>query len=101
MSVIVVVRVPGDPSDLENYAAGPGGDVMRRISEAGRAAGAIRHTFAGGANEVMIIDEWPDGESFEKFFGGNPEIGDVMRDAGAQGAPEVSVYRKLSTPDQF
>ena len=101
MSVVVVVRVPGNPTDLENYAAGPGGDLMRQISDAGRAAGAIRHTFAGGTNEVLIIDEWPDEQSFQSFFGGHAEIGEVMQNAGAQGAPEISFYRKLATPDQF
>jgi hypothetical protein len=101
VSVIVVLRIPGNPADLEGYAAGPGGDVMRRIAEAGKAAGAIRHSFAGGDNEVLVIDEWPDEQSFQAFFASQPEIADVMRDGGAQGAPVTSFYRKLSTPDQF
>jgi hypothetical protein len=101
MSVIVVLRIPGNPADLEQYASGPGGDVMRRISEAGKAAGAIRHTFAGGDNEVLVIDEWPDEQSFQTFFESQSEIADVMRDGGAQGPPQTSFYRKLNTPDQF
>ena len=101
MAVMIVLRVPGNPSDLEKYAAGPGGDVMRRIAEAGKAAGAIRHTFAGGDNEILVIDEWPDEQSFQTFFAGQPEIADVMRGAGAQGPPVTTVYRKLDTPDQF
>ena len=101
MAVMVILRIPGDPTDLERYAAGPGGDIMRRISQAGQAAGAVRHTFAGGDDEVLIIDEWPDEQSFQAFFGSQAEIPDVMRDAGAKGAPHISVYRKLDTPDQF
>jgi hypothetical protein len=101
MSVIVILRIPGNPADLEGYAAGPGGDVMRRIAEAGKAAGAIRHTFAGSDNEVLVIDEWPDEQSFQGFFAGQPEIADVMRDGGAQGPPDIAFYRKLTTPDQF
>jgi hypothetical protein len=101
MSVIVILRIPGNPTDLERYAAGPGGEVMRRIAEAGKAAGAVRHSFAGGDNEVLVVDEWPDAEGFQAFFASQPEIADVMRDGGAQGAPEISVYRKLNTPDQF
>ena len=57
---------------------------MRRISDAGKAAGAIRHTFAGGDNEVLVIDKWPDEQSFQAFFASQPEIADVMRDGGAQ-----------------
>jgi heme-degrading monooxygenase HmoA len=101
MSVVVVMRVKGNPADLERYAAGPGGAVMKHISDAGKAAGAVRHTFAGGDNEVLVIDEWPDEQSFQAFFASQPEIADVMRDGGAQGAPETKFYRKLNTPDQF
>jgi heme-degrading monooxygenase HmoA len=101
MSVIVILRIPGNPSDLERYAAGPGGEVMQRIAEAGKAAGAVRHSFAGSDNEVLVVDEWPDEQSFQAFFASQPEIADVMRDGGAQGPPEISIYRKLSTPDQF
>jgi len=74
---------------------------MRRIAEAGRAAGAVRHTFAGGDNEVLVIDEWPDEQTFNAFFAGQAEIADVMRDGGAQGQPVTTIYRKLNTPDQF
>lgn len=101
MSVIVIVRVKGNPADLERYAAGPGGEVMKRIADAGKAAGAVRHSLAGGDGEVLVIDEWPDEQSFQQFFGGQAEIADVMRDGGAQGPPEITIYRKLDTPDQF
>jgi hypothetical protein len=101
MSIMVILRFPGDSADLERYAAGPGGEIMQRISAAGKAAGAIRHTFAGGDGEVLVIDEWPDEASFQNFFAGQAEIADVMRDGGAQGPPVTSIYRKLNTPDQF
>ena len=101
MSVMVILRIPGNSADLERYAAGPGGDVMQRIAAAGKAAGAIRHTFAGGEGEILVIDEWPDEESFQNFFASQGEIADVMRDGGAQGPPVTTVYRKLNTPDQF
>ena len=101
MSVLVILRIKGNPADLERYAAGPGGDVMRRIGEAGRAAGAVSHRFAGGDNEVLVVDEWPDEQSFHDFFNAQVQIADVMREGGAQGPPEIGVYRVLNTPDQF
>jgi hypothetical protein len=101
MSVIVILRIPGNPANLESYAAGPGGDVMRRVAEAGKAAGAIRHSFGGGDGEILVVDEWPDAQSFEAFFAGQSDIADIMRDGGAQGPPAISFYRKLDTPDQF
>ena len=101
MSVIAMLRIKGNPADLERYAAGPGGELMRRIGEAGRAAGAVSHRFVGGDGEMLVIDEWPDEQTFQKFFADQPEIADVMRDGGAQGPPEISFYRVLDTPDQF
>ena len=101
MSIIVVLRVPGDPADLERYAAGPGGEVMKRIAAAAKDAGAVRHTFAGGDDEVLVIDEWPDEQTFGAFFANQPEIADVMRGAGARGEGQPTFYRKLNTPDQF
>ena len=101
MSVMVILRIPGNSADLERYAAGPGGEIMQRISAAGKAAGAIRHTFAGGEGEVLVIDEWPDEASFQSFFASQAEIADVMRDGGAQGPPITTIYRKLNTPDQY
>ena len=101
MAIIAILQVPGNPADLERYAAGPGGEVMTRVSAAGRAAGAIRHTFAGGDNEILVIDEWPDEKAFQEFFENQPEIPNIMRDGGAQGQPEIKFYRVLDTPDKF
>ena len=101
MSVIAILRVKGNPADLERYAAGPGGDVMRRIADAARGSGATRHRFAAGDNEILVVDEWPDEQTFQAFFTSQPEIADVMRDGGAQGAPEIVFYRVMDTPDQF
>jgi hypothetical protein len=100
MSVVMIMRIKGNPADLERYAAGPGGEVMRRVGEAAKVAGVIRHRFVAGDGEVVAIDEWPDEQSFHNFFASQTEIPEAMRDAGAQGQPEISFYRPLSTPDE-
>jgi len=100
MSVFMILRVPADPTRLEQFA-NANADLMKRVSGAGKAAGATRHAFAGGDGEVLVIDEWPDAESFQKFFESQPEIPGIMQEAGAQGAPQITFYRKLDTPDVF
>jgi hypothetical protein len=100
MSIFMILRVPGNPDALEQYA-NANADMMQRIAEAGRAAGATRHAFAGGDNEILVIDEWPSAEAFQQFFDTQPEIPRLMQEGGAQGAPEISIYRKLDTPDEF
>ena len=101
MSVFVVLKVPGDPSTLEKYAQSEGGEMMKRIAAVGKKAGAIHHAFAAGDNEIVVIDEWPDAGSFQKFFESQAEIPQLMKEAGSTGEPVISVYRKLDTPDQF
>ena len=42
-----------------------------------------------------------DAESFHRFFESQTEIPGIMEAAGAQGAPQISFYRKLDMPDEF
>jgi hypothetical protein len=100
MSVFMILRVQGDPNTLEQYASG-NAEMMRQIAEAGRAGGAIHHSFAGGDNEIIVIDEWPDEASFQRFFDTQPDIPRLMQEGGATGAPQISFYRKLDTGDEF
>jgi|SRR5688572_22637351 hypothetical protein len=100
MSVYVILRLKGDPDAFERYA-NEHGDLMVRIADAGRAAGATRHAFAAGDGEILVIDEWPDPESFQGFFESQTEIPQLIQDAGVEGPPQITFYRKLDTPDAF
>ena len=100
MSVVMILRIQADPNALETYA-NANAAMMNGIADAGKAAGATRHCFAAGDNEVLVIDEWPDEATFQGFFESQPEIPRIMQAAGAQGAPEISFYRKLDMPDEF
>jgi hypothetical protein len=100
MSVVMILRVKADAAALETFA-GANAELMKGIADAGRAAGATRHCFAAGDGDVLVIDEWPDEATFQKFFESQPDIPRIMQAAGAQGAPQISFYRKLNTPDEF
>jgi hypothetical protein len=100
VSVFIVLRVPGDPDTLEQYA-NANAELMQRVAAVGKAAGATRHAFAAGDGEILVIDEWPSGEAFQQFFDSQTEIPQIMKEGGAQGPPEISIYRKLNTPDEF
>ena len=100
MPVIMILRFKADPDALERFA-NANAELMKGIAGAGRAAGSTRHTFAAGDGEVLVVDEWPDEATFQKFFESQPDIPQVMQAAGAQGPPEISIYRKLDTPDEF
>lgn len=101
MSVIMTMRVQGDPAELERRAA-ENPDAMRSISERAKKHGLIAHRFYGTEDgQIMVIDEWPDPESFQSFFGElRSEIEPLMREVGATGEPEVRFWRKLDSHDE-
>jgi hypothetical protein len=98
MSVIVMLRVPGDPDTFERYS-NDNRELMLRIVQSAKDEGLIHHQFAAGDGEIVVIDEWPDEAAFQRFFEGQPDIPRLMQEGGATGAPQISFHRKLTTPD--
>jgi heme-degrading monooxygenase HmoA len=97
MSVLVTLRVAGDGSKIEQEDKA----MMQSIVERAKGLGLIRHRFYGTENEVLVVDEWPDEGSFQKFFASSPEIAQVMARAGVTAEPEVRFWRKLDVGDDF
>jgi hypothetical protein len=98
MSVLVTLIASGDPAALEQAAKE---DPARTaaIVEHAKSCGLIAHRFYGAEGKCMVIDEWPDPESFQKFFSEmEPEIGPMMQ-AALTGEPEVTFWHKLDTGD--
>lgn len=60
----------------------------------------ISHRFYGSDDEILVVDEWPDQESFQRFFGAHPEIGELMGQVGVTSEPTISFWRKLDTHDE-
>ena len=99
MSVIMTLRFSGDPDKVEQIAAEKA-DVIRGISERAVAAGVIAHRFYGSEGQVMIIDEWPDPASFQRFYEAEQAaIGPLMQQV-ATSEPEITFWRKLETGDE-
>jgi hypothetical protein len=99
---MVGIRLAVDPARFEQVANSEK-DTMVKISERGKAAGAIHHRFfaneAGG--EILVVDEWPDAESFLKFFNEATDIPEIMGAAGVTERPTPVFWRELDTPDKF
>ncbi len=100
MSVIVTLRVQGDPSKLEQFAAG-NAEGMRSLADKAKQHGVIAHRFYGSDDgQITVIDEWPDAQSFQAFFEESRErIQPMMEAAGASAEPEVIFWRALETQD--
>ena len=101
MSVIMTLRAQGDPRELERRAA-ENPDRMRAITERAKEHGLIAHRFYGSDDgQLMVVDEWPDPQSFQAFFEEmRSEIDPLMSAAGVTADPEVTFWRKLETHDE-
>lgn len=102
MSVIMTLRMKGDLGKLESIAA-QDPDRLPAIAEKAKSHGVIAHRFYGADDgELMVVDEWPDSDSFQAFFDEcRSEIQAVMDDAGVRTEPEVRFWRKLETNDEI
>ncbi len=100
MSVLVTLWMKGDPNKLEESARSES-ERMQSIIEEAKQNGLIAHRFFGTEDgQIMVIDEWPDKESFQKFFeAASDRIGPLMQDSGVTSEPGISFWRKLETGD--
>jgi heme-degrading monooxygenase HmoA len=75
--------------------------MIRGISARAQEQGLIAHRFYGSENEIMVVDEWPDAESFQAFFAeAREEIEPLMREVGVTADPEITFWRKLDSHDE-
>jgi hypothetical protein len=102
MSVMMGLRLSVDPANFER-ALMSDPERLTRISERAKQHGAIHHRFFvnEGGGEVLVVDEWPDADSFQRFFQASPDIGEMMGEAGLSHEPEPVFWRELDTPDKF
>jgi heme-degrading monooxygenase HmoA len=102
MSVIMALRVQGDAQKLEAFAR-ENRDRMEGIVEQAKQNGLIAHRFYGSeSGEIMVVDEWPDAESFQRFFeGARDQIQPLFAEAGVSEEPQPTFWRKLETHDEY
>ena len=100
MSVIMTLWLKGDPNKLEEVARSDP-DRIRAISDQAKGHGLIAHRFYGSDGQILVVDEWPDEQSFQTFFHEQQErIGPLMQDAGVTSEPAITFWRKLETHDE-
>jgi hypothetical protein len=93
----MTLRVNGSAKAVENEDKA----LLLSIVEKGKKHGVISHHFYGSDDEILVVDEWPDEESFQRFFAEAPEIQGIIERSGATGAPDVSFWRHLDTGDDI
>jgi quinol monooxygenase YgiN len=100
MTVLITLRIAANADKLTEYAQSHQ-EELQSILEKARNHGVISHRFYGSADEVLVVDEWPDEASFHTFFGESPEIENMMAASEAQGQPVITAWTKLDTRDEI
>jgi heme-degrading monooxygenase HmoA len=101
MSVLMTLRVAGDPSRAEQMASDQA-ETIKGVSEKARASGCLSHRFYGSDDgQILVVDEWESPEAFQQFFESTPEIPAMMADMGVTSEPDVTFWRQLDTNDDF
>jgi heme-degrading monooxygenase HmoA len=99
MSVIMTLWAQGDPDQFES-AAQQNSDRLQEIVEAAKSNGLIAHRFYGTEGQIMVVDEWPDEQSFRSFFDSHQDkIQPLMQEGGVTSEPQIRFWRKLETGD--
>ena len=102
MSVIMTMIFDGDAAAVERYAA-ENPEKMRAIVDHAVEHGLIAHRFyATDDGKLMVLDEWPDAESFQHFFGHVAgQVAPIMAAAGVTSEPNPMFWRKLESQDEY
>jgi hypothetical protein len=100
MTVLMTLRVAANAQKLTEYAK-VNQEELLAILEKGKGHGVISHKFYGSADEVLVVDEWPDEASFRAFFDESPEIQNLLAASEARSEPVVTFWTKLDTGDEL
>jgi hypothetical protein len=101
MSVFVIVRCT--VSDLSKALewGQANGDIAEDITAYGKSLGQLGHRMLTDGKDIVVIDEWPDADAFNKFFAGAARMGEFLSGAGVVGEPQVTVLDAVDMAGQF
>ena len=100
MSVFVTMTMQADAAKAERVMQA-NEPRSQRINERARGLGCLHHRFVGGDGVMMVMDEWDSADSFHKFFESDPDIPALMKEAGVSSAPDVKIWNKIDSRDDF
>jgi heme-degrading monooxygenase HmoA len=102
MGVMITTKFPGGMASNLETVAKEHADLLVKVSEEGRAKGAIHHCFVEEPDgSVLVIDEWESEEAYLDFFQNQADIAKIAEAAGVTGPPTHTTYRIIDTADRF
>ena len=101
VSVFVIVRCAVADLGKALEWGKANGDIAEDITAYGKSLGQIGHRMLTDGKDIVVIDEWPDADTFNKFFAGAARMGEFLSGAGIVGEPEVTMFDALDLPGTF
>ena len=101
MSVIVIVRCAVSDVGKAVEFARSNADIPDDITAYGKSLGQLGHRMLTDGKDLVVIDEWPDADTFNKFFAGAPRMGEFLSGAGIVGEPEVTILDAVDVAGRF
>jgi hypothetical protein len=99
MSVLMTARMDGDARAYEKIAK-DGTTTFGDVVEMGKQRGMISQQFYGNDTEILVVEEWPDKETFQAFFqAAGEQIQELVGHAGVSTEPEIKFWHKLEIGD--
>ena len=101
MSVTVIARFSvSDVGKAAQWAkANP--EIPEDITAYGKSLGQTGHKMLTDGKDLVVIDEWPDGDTFNRFFAGATKMGEFLTGAGIVGEPDITILDALEVPGTF
>jgi hypothetical protein len=100
MSVTMVGKFPSEqPEQLPKHMEA-NADTFQAITASARTFGLLTHYWSYEPGFLVVVDTWPDEQSFRRFFTDNEsQIRQAMSPV-ITGDPEIVFYENLDTQDQ-
>ena len=101
MSVTVIARFTVADVGKAIEWAKSNTEVPDDITTYGKSLGQIGHKMLTDGKDLVVIDEWPDADTFRTFFAGATRMGEFLSGAGISGEPEITILDTLDVPGTF
>jgi hypothetical protein len=101
VSVVVIARF--SVSDIAGVAewVKANAAIPEEITAYGKSMGQLGHRIVTDHKDLIVIDEWPDKETFNKFFETAPRMQEFLDGSGITGDPEILMLDSLDLPGTF
>lgn len=101
MSVFVIARFTVSDLGKALEWGKANGDIAEDITAYGKSLGQLGHRMLTDGKDLVVIDEWPDADTFNKFFAGAARMGEFLSGAGVVGEPELTMLDAVDIGGQF